>query len=197
MAGNPIVKAVALALSVLDELGIRYYAGGSVASSVHGVPRYTQDIDLVAELKVEQADRLAARLSSDFYADANQMREAIRVGRAFNVIHFTTGFKIDIFPLKEGPFPAGELARSRKRLWEVDPGGGIELPVASPEDTILEKLIWYQQGSQLSDRQWNDVLGIATTRSLDLEYLREWAPKLGVADLLDRLFAESSQIHLP
>jgi hypothetical protein len=74
---------------------------------------------------------------------------------------------------------------------------GIELPVASPEDTILEKLMWYRQGEQLSDRQWNDVLGIVTTRPLDREYLREWAPKLGVADLLDRLFSEADQIHLP
>jgi hypothetical protein len=196
MAGNPIIKAVALVLSVLDELGIRYYAGGSVASSVHGVPRYTQDIDLVADLRVEQVDLLAAKLSGDFYADADQMREAIRHGRAFNLIHFTTGFKIDIFSLKKGIFQAGAMDRSEKRAWELDPEGGIELPVASPEDTILEKLMWYRQGGQLSDRQWNDVLGIVTTRPLDLEYLREWAPKLGVADLLDRLFAESSQIHL-
>ncbi len=159
------------------------------------MPRYTRDIDLVADLKVEQAD-LGAKLSGDFYADANQIEEGIRHGRAFNVIHLTTGFKIDIFPLKDGPFQKGELARSRNRFWEVDPGGGIELPVASPEDTILEKLIWYRQGGQISDRQWNDVLGIVTTSPLDREYMREWAPKLGVADLLVRLFDESGQIHL-
>jgi hypothetical protein len=196
MAGNLIVRAVALVLSVLDEVEIKYYAGVSVASSVHGVPRYTRDIDLVADLKVEQADRLAAKLSGDFYADANQIGEAIRQGRAFNVVHLTTGFKIDIFPLKDGPFQKGELARSSNRFWEVDPGGGIELPVASPEDTILEKLIWYRQGGQISDRQWNDVLGIVTTSPLDREYMREWAPKLGVADLLVRLVDESGQIHL-
>jgi len=129
MVGNPIIKAVALVLSVLDELGIRYYAGGSVASSVHGVPRYTQDIDLVAELRVEQADMLAAKLRADFYADANQMREAIRHGRAFSIIHFTTGFKIDIFPLKQGPFPAGELDRSRKRTRSIPM---VELNFRSP-----------------------------------------------------------------
>jgi hypothetical protein len=195
MAGNPIVRAVADFVSVLDELGIRYYAGGSVASSIHGVPRYTKDIDLVAELVPEQTESLALKLNTDFYADAGQMCEAIRYGRAFNAIHFATGFKIDVFPLRKDAFHAGELARSEKRIWEVDPTGSVELQVASAEDTILEKLVWYKRGGQISDQQWSDVLGVATTRRLDREYLREWAPKLGVADLLERLFGEAGQIQ--
>jgi hypothetical protein len=196
MAGNPIVRAVAELLSVLNELGIRYYAGGSVASSIHGVPRYTKDIDLVADLKPGQADLLASKLNAGFYADAGQMREAIRFGRAFNAIHFVTGFKIDIFPLGKDAFHALELARSEKRVWEVDPTGSVELQVASAEDTVLEKLAWYKRGGQISDQQWSDVIGVATTRQLDRNYMREWAPRLGVADLLERLFGEAGQIHL-
>jgi len=196
MAGNPIIRAVADFVSALDELGIRYYAGGSVASSIHGVPRYTQDVDLVADLKPEQTELLASKLNADFYADAGQMRDAIRHGRAFNAIHFATGFKVDIFPLEKDAFHLGELARSEKRVWEVDPASCVELQVATAEDTILEKLCWYKRGGQIADRQWSDVLGVATTRSLDWEYLREWAPRLGIADLLERLFAEASQIHL-
>jgi hypothetical protein len=196
MAGNPIVRAVGELISVLHELGIRYYAGGSVASSIHGVPRYTRDIDLVADVKPEQTDLLAAKLNTDFYADAGQMREAIRFGRAFNAIHFATGFKIDIFPLGKDAFHAGELARSEKRVWEVDPAGRVELQVSSAEDTILEKLAWYKRGGQVSGQQWSDVLGIATTRQLDREYLRAWAPRLLVSDLLERLFGEAGQIYL-
>jgi hypothetical protein len=196
MAGNPIVRAVAELLSVLNELGIRYYAGGSVASSIHGVPRYTKDIDLVADLKPGQTDLLASKLNAGFYADAGQMREAIRFGRAFNAIHFVTGFKIDIFPLGKDAFHALELARSEKRVWGVDPTGSVELQVASAEDTVLEKLAWYKRGGQISDQQWSDVIGVATTRQLDRNYMREWAPRLGVADLLERLFGEAGQIHL-
>jgi hypothetical protein len=196
MAGNPIVRAVADFVSVLDELGIRYYAGGSVASSIHGLPRYTGDIDLVADLAPEQTDSLASKLNTDFYADAGQMREALRFGRSFNAIHFATGFKIDVFPLLTDPFHAGEMARSEKRVWEVDSTGSVELQVASAEDTILEKLVWYKRGGQISDRQWSDILGVATTRQLDREYLREWAPQLGITDLLERLFGEASQIDL-
>jgi hypothetical protein len=196
MAGNPIVRAVGELLSILDELGIRYYAGGSVASSIHGVPRYTRDIDLVADLKPEQTDLLASKLNKGFYADAGQMREAIQYGRAFNAIHFDTGFKIDIFPLEKDSFHAGELARSEKRVWEVDPTGGVELQVSSAEDTVLEKLAWYKRGGQISGQQWSDVLGIAITRQLDRDYMREWAPRLGVSDLLERLFGEAGQIRL-
>jgi len=196
MAGNPIAKAVGELLSVLDELGIGYYAGGSVASSIHGVPRFTGDVDLVADLKPEQTDLLASKLSQEFYADAEQMREALRFGRSFNAIHFATGFKIDIFPLGKDAFNVGELARSEKRVWEVDSTGGVELWVASAEDTILEKLVWYKRGGQVADKQWSDVLGVATTRSLDREYLSEWAPRLGVGDLLARLLSEASQIDL-
>lgn len=195
MAGNPIVRAIAGLLSVLDELGISYYAGGSVASSVHGVARYTQDVDLAARLKSQQTDLLAAKLTTDFYADAGQMREAIRYGRAFNVIHFATGFKIDIFPLGDDEFHAGELTRAEKRFWEIDADSGVELPVASAEDTILEKLMWYKRGGEIADKQWSDVLGIAAVRALDWEYLRQWAPRLGVADLLERLFGEAGQIR--
>ena len=106
----------------------------------------------------------------------------------------TSGQRIDTIALRTQI----RIEPSRRRYTPTTITGleHIEFPVASPEDTILEKLMWYQLGGQLSDRQWSDVLGIVTTRSLDLEYLREWAPKLGVADLLDRLFAESSQIHL-
>src|SRR5207248_4364413 len=125
-----------------------------------------------------------------------QMRDALRYGRSFNVIHFATGFKIDIFLLGKDTFHAGELARSDRRNWELDGASSIGIQVASAEDTILEKLVWYQQGGCVSDRQWSDVLGIATTRTLDWAYLRSWAPQLGVDDLLERLAAEASQIHL-
>jgi hypothetical protein len=101
-----VIEAVAALLRVFDELGIRYYAGGSVASSIHGIARYTQDVDIVADLRPEQTGDLAARLSSAFYADEGQMRDALRFGRSFNAIHFASGFKIDIFPLQKDAFHA-------------------------------------------------------------------------------------------
>lgn len=187
-------EAVAGLLQALDELGIRYYAGGSVASSIHGIARYTQDVDIVAELRPEQTHGLAARLGSAFYADEGQMRDALRFGRSFNVIHFASGFKIDIFPMQKDAFHAGELSRSERKVWHVDAESSVEIVVASAEDTILEKLIWYKRGGGISDRQWSDVLGIVASRPVDWSYLREWAPTLGVAELLERVFAEARSI---
>jgi hypothetical protein len=88
------------------------------------------------------------------------------------------------------------MARSERRVWEVDSTGSVELRVASAEDTILEKLVWYKRGGQIADKQWSDVLGVATTKALDRDYMRTWAPRLGVEDLLERLFGEASQIQL-
>ena len=99
----------------------------------------------------------------------------MRTSRSFNVIHFATGFKIDIFPLPDDAFHASELRRAARRSWEPGEGAAVDLNVASAEDTILEKLIWYKQGGMVAEKQWNDVLGIATTRALETEYLRHWA----------------------
>ena len=55
-------------------------------------------------------------------------------------------------------------------------------------DTVLRKLEWYRLGREVSDRQWNDILGVIRTQGdrLDFDYLRHWASELGVADLLER-----------
>jgi len=189
-----VFEAVTGLLQALDELGIRYYVGGSVASSIHGIARYTQDVDIVAELRPEQTHGLAARLGSAFYADEGQMRDALRFGRSFNLIHFASGFKIDIFPMQKDAFHAGELSRSERKVWHVDAGSSVEIVAASAEDTILEKLIWYKRGGGVSDRQWSDVLGIVASRPVDWAYLRQWAASLGVAELLERVFAEARSV---
>lgn len=68
----------------------------------------------------------------------------------------------------------------------------MELYVASAEDVVLQKLLWYRQGGEASDRQWADVLGIAAIRPLDRTYMFEWAERLGVRDLLERLIDEAA-----
>ena len=60
--------------------------------------------------------------------------------------------------------------------------------VESAEDVILNKLRWYRLGNEISERQWNDVLGVLKVQAgvLDLTYLRQWAVTLGLSDLLER-----------
>ncbi len=33
-----------------EDLKIQYYVGGSLASSLHGIPRATQDVDIIADI---------------------------------------------------------------------------------------------------------------------------------------------------
>jgi hypothetical protein len=89
-----VVAAVARAL---DELSVRYVVGGSVASMLYGIPRATQDVDLVAEIGFDHAEPFAARLRDAFYVDADMIRDAVRRRASFNVIHLGTMFKAYVF----------------------------------------------------------------------------------------------------
>ena len=183
--------AVGRVLAALDRLEIGYLVGGSVASSIHGISRPTLDLDIVVDLKPEQVDDFAAALAPTFYADVEAMREALRLRRAFNVIHIPTSFKFDIFPLKDDTYSQTAFER-RHYEFSMSFGPPIELFVACPEDTILRKLEWYRSGGETSERQWNDLRGVARVNRdrLDYEYLRQWAAHLHVDDLLETLLAE-------
>jgi|SRR5665213_1368783 len=184
--------AVGRVLGVLDRMEIPYLAGGSVASSVHGISRPTLDLDIVADLRPEQADEFAGLLQPDFYADAEMIRGALSRGRSFNVIHYKSSFKVDVFPLRDDEYSRLSFARRRfEKCLSFGPEP-LECAIATAEDTILRKLEWYRAGGETSERQWNDVRGVLKISgpSLDLDYLRQWARYLKVDDLLERLLAE-------
>ena len=121
------------------------------------------------------------------------IREAILHGRAFNLIHTATAYKFDIFPLQVDEFHQTQFSRRLPAdLTEVGlPGPASH--IATAEDMILEKLNWYRQGGGVSERQWNDILGLLRVRKgrLDHDYLDRWAPYLKVQDLLARARAEA------
>jgi len=184
MLSEPL-SVVAVIAELFDRLGIPYLVGGSLASSSYGVPRATQDADLVADIRVEHVDKIAAGLSADFYVDSEMIREAVARRSSFNVVHLASMFKVDVFVKKADVWAGVEMARARtEQLVLAD--GEVSIRFASAEDTILHKLSWYKLGGQVSERQWGDILGILRVQSgnLDLDYLADWAGKLGVADLL-------------
>jgi hypothetical protein len=180
-------------LAALDHLGVRYVVGGSLASSIRGSGRATMDIDLVVELRPAQAEALASILQGEFYADADMIREALDRGLSFNVIHFKSSYKFDLFPLVS-EFQRSEMARAS--MVDASPFNTIPLRfrVASPEDIIPAKLAWFRKGGSVSARQWNDVLGVVRIQGdrLDRAYLNEWAERLGVRELLDDALRQGS-----
>lgn len=185
MSGDSLLAALRV-IDVLEELGVRYHLGGSWASSIHGVPRQTRDLDIVVDLPHSLVPILVSHLQSEFYLDEERIRHAIQRHSSFNMIHLTTGFKIDVFLHGSGEFDRLEFERSRPQRITTDQER--EVVVKSPEDTLLRKLQWYRIGGETSERQWTDILGIVKEQGdrLDREYMGRWAEDLGVSDLLER-----------
>lgn len=178
-----IIQTFQSVAEILEQLGIGYHLGGSVASSLHGEARHTQDIDLVAILRPSHVRRFVALLGQDYYLDEGSIRDALRLHSSFNMISFETSMKIDIFIPKPRAFDQDEL--QHLLYLPLEPGGRVFL-VASPESTVLRKLEWYEMDGRVSNRQWHDVLGILRKNadSLDYAYLSHWAKVLRVDDLL-------------
>ncbi|HVE72539.1 MAG TPA: nucleotidyl transferase AbiEii/AbiGii toxin family protein [Thermoanaerobaculia bacterium] len=162
----------------LNDLGIRYMIGGSVASAYHGVPRTTLDLDLVIEADESQVRAFAARIEAEFYVDAEDAVDVVTHGGSFNLIHYGTSTKVDIF--------AVERREALDRRVSIEVGGAV-LSMYSAEDIVAQKLHWFRLGGETSERQWHDVVGVLRMRKGDLDepYLDRAADAFGVRDLLD------------
>jgi hypothetical protein len=174
----------------LEAQGISYVVVGSFASLMRGLYRTTNNIDIVADIKPSQIEPLVAALQADFHLDEQAVRHAVKQRREFNAIHFDSVFKIDVFIPPAGDFSQQQLAR--RQAEKISPDVAQEIYVATAEDTILAKLKWYRAGGEVSTTQWRDVLGMIGTQGnlLDVMYLREWADKLNVRELLEKALAE-------
>jgi hypothetical protein len=185
MSQSRVLRAMFPVIETLEHLGVDYYIGGAVASLLHGAYRTTADVDIIAELRLEQVQTFVQSLQDTYYVDADMIKDAIRHRSEFNVIHLATMFKVDIFFPKQRPFDL--MAHQRVREYELRIQEECFLIKAvSPEDVILTKLEWYQMGGRVSTRQWGDILGVLKVQRqhIDLTYVHYWADKLHVADTL-------------
>jgi hypothetical protein len=178
-------------IAAFEDLEIKYLIGGSVASSVFGRPRATNDIDILAALHANRVPELARRLANEFVAFEDEILSALRAGRSFNLIHRRTTSKFDVFPAMTA-FEREQLKRAA-RVAITFLGDTLHVPVASPEDILLAKLKWFRDGGETSDRQWSDIRGVADMQAgkLDVGYLNKWAHELGVEHLLAPALASS------
>jgi len=181
----PVVEA-------FEQLGIDYYVGGSVASLAHGFYRTTADVDIIADIRMKDIQPLVQRLQDAFYIDADMIKEAIKRRSEFNLLHYNTMFKVDVFIQKNRPFDLEVRSRVEEGTL-TDSQNDRPFFVESPEDVVLTKLEWYKMGGEVSDRQWKDVLGVLKLRgtALELQYLRHWAAVLDINDLLERALEDA------
>jgi hypothetical protein len=192
MSSIKVLSAMIPVIEVFDSLEIDYYVGGAVASLAHGVYRTTADVDIIADMQLEHVSTFVQQLEEAYYVDADMIKDAIRHGSEFNVIHLDTMFKVDIFLPKKRPFDLEVRRRVQKNELNILEEGSI-FNMESPEDVILTKLEWYNMGGGVSERQWGDVLGVLKVQGsrLDLDYLRHWAAEIGVAGLLEQALEEA------
>lgn len=184
-------------IQILDELGVPYALGGSLASSMYGVPRLTQDADLVADLRAEHVRPFIQKAANLFYLSPERMAHAVTRRSSFNLIHSKTALKVDIFVLKPDPLSREEM--TRRRVLPLPDEPQTRLQVASPEDVVLQKLLWFRMGNGISDRQWSDILGVLKIQrtGLDFNYLKKWATREGVEDLLKRAYEDAGISYPP
>ena len=162
---------------------------GSVASSFHGEPRATKDIDLVVDCSRRQLPEFLRRLhGTGWYVSDNAAVQAIENRTMFNVIDPDSGWKADLIVRKDRAFSASEFER---RLNAAVLGSDHpSVTLTTPEDTILSKLEWSRDSQ--SQQQYQDALRVAIVghQTVNRDYLRQWARELGVGDLLEQLLAE-------
>jgi len=168
-----------------DILGVPFLVGGSIASGIHGVPRLTQDIDIAAVMREAHVEPLLKALRGPFYADDYLMRSAIRRRGIFNVIHIRSSNKVDVHVLDPDAFQRSQLERAmRMKLRSND---AQLVPVTSPEDIVVQKLLWYRKSDGSLERQLQDIAGVLKLQGgrLDLDYMRSWARELDLSALLE------------
>ena len=164
------------ALDVLESQGRTYLLVGSLASGVFGQARLTHDIDIVVDLPINAVnDFCQAFPDPEFYVSLPAAEDAVRRGGQFNVIHPTSGNKIDFMMPRRDAWGREQLARRREQ--PILPGR--QGYVASPEDVILGKLWYYQEGEH--DKHLRDIVSMLQLSGdeIDREYIRTWSERLG------------------
>lgn len=171
-----LAALLAATVGQLERAGVDYMITGSIASSYHGEPRATRDLDVVIDPDPVGIRRLVAELErAGLYVDMDAALAALDDRTQFHAIDATTGWKVDFLVRKDRPFSREESGRrSRADLL------GTPSWIASPEDTIVAKLEWAASGS--SDRQLSDVAAMLDVGgpSLDLAYIERWVTDLGL-----------------
>lgn len=163
-------------VATLEAAEIPYMLTGSYASSIHSIPRATRDIDIVIFPNRDQLTAFMRSLSPESYhRDLDEAIDALRRRSQFNVIDYSTGWKVDFIIPRLDEFHEEEFAR--RRVIDVD---GLHLSVVSPEDIVIAKLQWAKLGE--SERQIEDAATVLRAQSLTMDraYVEKWVRKLGL-----------------
>lgn len=198
MIGNPILPDDQRGfnrrlIDTLEQLGVVYAIGGSVAAMIYSEPRLTIDVDLLIDAPLEKLRQLVTEIQSwQIYVSPLEaiIETSLPYGMPFNVIDGSLGAKADLYIARNTGLDASALARRRRLPWDTQTGA--EAWFLSPEDVILYKLSYYRQGGEVAQKHPTDIAKMlaVTGPELDLAYIEKWAKEIGVADLWQALWDE-------
>jgi hypothetical protein len=170
-----------LVASKLRELKIPYMLTGGVAVIFYGKPRLTHDFDLVVEMPFSRMADFVEAFRNDFYISREAIQEALSKRTMFNLIHLDSGIKVDFWMLQDNEFDRMRFHRRQAHQY-----GRSEVVFSSPEDMILQKLLWFKESDV--QKHADDARSILQIQpNLDKSYLQRWAAKLSVLSVLNEL----------
>lgn len=186
-----VVRALVSLSRIFREHQVRWAVVGSMASSVHGVVRTTQDLDIVVSIPTTRLVALTEALSPEFAVDLELVRENFAKGRSANIFYKGDFFKIDLFPVVGDPDQIAQLERACIERVEVG-DQSLSVPVSTAEDMLIAKLKWWRETGS-SPKQWEDLRGIVRICGdrMDMDYIRQWAARAGFDYALRQLLAEA------
>jgi hypothetical protein len=167
-------------VETFESLDIPYLVTGSVASMAYGEPRLTNDIDIVASIKESHiAGLLEAFPDSEYYISEDDIREAIVRQWQFNIVHPSSGLKVDVIVKKDSAFDDSRFSRIQR----IFPAESYQANFASPEDVIIKKMEFYKEGG--SEKHLRDITGILKISggAIDREYVSDWAKRLELTEI--------------
>lgn len=177
-------------VDVMEQLGIRYFVTGSVATIFYGEPRFTNDIDVVADIPSTAITRFCRAFSaSDYYLSEDAVQQAITTRGQFNIIHPASGLKVDVILPTQSAFDRSRFSR----IVRVHPEPNYDAAFASIEDVILKKMEYYQLGG--AEKHLRDIAGVLkiSGETVDREYILEWAQRLGLEDTWQSILTRHEQ----
>jgi hypothetical protein len=176
---------------VAGDLQIPYFVTGSVTLAAYGEIRLTNDVDVVVELAQNAVAPLCAKFPLDeFYVSEEAARDAVKRCSQFNILHTPSGLKIDVMVAADTPFNRSRFARART----IPLGTGELARFASPEDVILKKMVFYNEGE--SEKHLRDIAGILQSERvpLDMSYVAGWSLRLGVHTIWRAILAKLGRL---
>lgn len=166
------------AADFFEREGVPYRIVGSMASMAYGEARFTNDIDILVDLREDQAEAIALEFPApDYYVSIPAIRDAVRQRHQFNIIHLNSGLKIDVIQRKNTEFSNADISHGQRLKSE----GCYDAWFGSPENVLLMKLRYYQEGG--SEKHLRDIASLLLIQeaAIDREYISKWATILGVA----------------